>query len=58
MNKKIKVVSSVALAGLLALNVISPKALAAEVENDTKTTKPLSVYEKLVENKKVKGKES
>lgn len=46
MNKKIKVVSSVALAGLLAINAISPKALAAD-------SKLNAVYERLVSNKKL-----
>lgn len=52
MNKKIKIVSTVALAGLLTLNVFNPKTLAAEI-NDAIETKPVGVFSKLVDDKTV-----
>lgn len=52
MNKKIKIVSTVALTGLLTLNVLNPKTLAKKID-DTIETKPVGVYSKLVEGKTV-----
>ena len=52
MNKKFKVVSSLALAGLLTLNVLNVKTLAATVDDKIETN-PVGVYRKLVEGKAV-----
>lgn len=52
MNKKLKVVSSIALAGLLALNVCNPKTLATTIQDEIKTS-PVGIYKKLVEGKTV-----
>lgn len=50
-NKKIKVISSVAVAGLLTLNVFSANALVAqakEVDDTVSATRPLGVYRSLI----------
>lgn len=52
MNKKLKVVSSLALAGLMALNVCNPKTLATEIQDEIKTS-PVGIYKQLVENKTI-----
>lgn len=57
-NKKIKVISSMAVAGLLTLNVFSANALVAqakEVDDTVNATRPLGVYRSLIsgENKAV-----
>ena len=55
MNKKFKVVSSLALAGMMALSSFSlSKTFAAEV-NDTIKTNPVGVYRDLVKNKEGKS---
>ena len=38
MNKKIKIVSGIALAGILTLNVFNTKTLAAEIETQIAKT--------------------
>lgn len=50
MNKRFKIVSSLALAGLLSINVLSPRTFAATV-NDKIDTNPVGIYRKLVEGK-------
>lgn len=52
MNKKLKVVSSLALAGLMALNVCNPKTLATEIQDEIKTS-PVGIYKQLVENETI-----
>lgn len=52
MNKKFKIVSSLALAGLLSINVFSPKALAATIDDKIETN-PVGAYRNLVEGKAV-----
>jgi len=57
-NKKIKVISSMAVAGLLTLNVFSANALIAqakEVDDTVNATRPLGIYRSLIsgENKAV-----
>ena len=52
MNKKFKVVSSLALAGLLSINVFSPKAFATTVDDLIKT-ESVGKYKNLVEGKAV-----
>ena len=52
MKKNLKIVSSIALAGMLATNVVGTASLAATTENQTKTA-PVGVYNKLINGKKV-----
>jgi len=51
-NKKFKIVSSVALAGLLSINLLSPKALATTIDDKIETN-PVGKYRNLVEGKAV-----
>lgn len=51
MKKNFKIVSSLALAGLLATNVVG--AVSATTANDQITTEPVGVYKKLVEGKTI-----
>ena len=51
MKKNFKIVSSLALAGLLATNAVG--AVSAATANDQITTEPVGVYKKLVEGKTI-----
>lgn len=51
MKKNFKIVSSLALAGLLATNAVG--AVTAATANDQITTEPVGVYKKLVEGKTI-----
>lgn len=51
MKKNFKIVSSLALAGLLATNAVG--AVTAATTNDQITTEPVGVYKKLVEGKTI-----
>ena len=53
MNKKFKVVSSLALAGMMALNSFSLNKTFAADANDIIKTNPVGVYRELVEGKTV-----
>lgn len=52
MNKKFKIVSSIALAGVISINVFNPKALAATIEDKIETN-TIGKYNNLVEGKAV-----